>query len=359
MAGILGPEGMPETPTVYLPIEERFYTYNAATGGIHVYLSTLHANGDPRKSQMIMKITITYLFAALACGCGAQNSRNQWHATVTVLDEMSEPVAGASVRMSWYIKTPDGYPTFDKVDGLTSPKGMVELSHLANGSIDLGFRATKKGYYPSSAAHEFGKFRDDDPAKWTPKIRLILKRIGTPIPMYAKSVNLGMPVFDKAAGYDLMNGDWVAPYGTGISTDILFTGHLNKRSEFDSDYQLVVSFPNQGDGIKDFTVPDEEKGSGLRSAHEAPSDGYLVEWIQRDIRRPTNSKMTDRDEHRSYYFRVRTVLDEHGNVKSALYGKIYGDFMQFRYYLNPTPNDRNVEFDPKHNLFKGERIDAP
>ncbi len=49
------------------------------------------------------------------------------------------------------------------------------------------------------------------------------------------------------------------------------------------------------------------------------------------------------------------ALDEHGNVKSALYGKIYGDFMQFVYYLNPGANDRNVEFDPKHNLLTGLR----
>jgi hypothetical protein len=27
--------------------------------------------------------------------------------------------------------------------------------------------------------------------------------------------------------------------------------------------------------------------------------------------------------------------------------------MQFRYYLNPTPNDRNMECDPKQNLLKG------
>ena len=56
-------------------------------------------------------------------------------------------------------------------------------------------------------------------------------------------------------------------------------------------------------------------------------------------------------------------MDKDGNVKSALYGKIYGGFMQFRYYLNPTPNDRNVEFDPKQNLLQGlkptEQVTAP
>jgi hypothetical protein len=35
----------------------------------------------------------------------------------------------------------------------------------------------------------------------------------------------------------------------------------------------------------------------------------------------------------------------------------------FTYYLNPTPNDRNLEFDPKRNLFTNlkdeERVTAP
>lgn len=37
--------------------------------------------------------------------------------------------------------------------------------------------------------------------------------------------------------------------------------------------------------------------------------------------------------------------------------------LRFTYYLNPTPNDRNVEFDPKRNLFTNlksdERVTAP
>jgi hypothetical protein len=76
-----------------------------------------------------------------------------------------------------------------------------------------------------------------------------------------------------------------------------------------------------------------------------------------------------------YFIRVRTVLGENGNVKSALYGKIRGDFrfyagtkapqagMGFDYYLNPTPNDRNLEFDPKRNLMTNlkplEGVEAP
>ena len=60
----------------------------------------------------------------------------------------------------------------------------------------------------------------------------------------------------------------------------------------------------------------------------------------------------------NYFFRVRTVLNKAGEVESALYGKIHGDFsldhngvFGFSYYLNPTPNDRNLEFDTRQNLF--------
>jgi hypothetical protein len=63
-----------------------------------------------------------------------------------------------------------------------------------------------------------------------------------------------------------------------------------------------------------------------------------------------------------YYFRVRTVVQE-GQIVSALYGKLSQGFfigatnptntnVRTCYYLNPTPLDRNMEFDLKQNLFK-------
>jgi hypothetical protein len=193
----------------------------------------------------------------------------------------------------------------------------------------------------------------------------VIKKIGKPTAMYAKSVNLGMPVFDKPAGFDLMVGDWVAPYGEGINADILFEAHLNQRTENDADYKLIVSFPKPGDGIQEFSVPDSEKGSSLRSPHEAATNGYQLQWIQIRHRKPGQPEVGnfDLNGNRNYFFRVRTALDSNGNVVSTHYGKLYGDFMKFDYYLNPTPNDRNIEFDPKQNLIHGqqpfEQVTAP
>jgi hypothetical protein len=129
----------------------------------------------------------------------------------------------------------------------------------------------------------------------------------------------------------------------------------------DFDYTLTVSFSNKGDGIQTFESP-YLKTSAFKSPRMAPEDGYLAVWLQTRSRkpgRPVEGNM-DIEGKRNYFFRVRTVYDEKGKIKSALYGKIYGDFMSFTYYLNPTPNDRNMEFDPKQNLFKNlESFEKP
>jgi hypothetical protein len=302
-----------------------------------------------------MKILKYSLIVAFAAGCAIAQTiapkEPAWKATVTVLDEANHPVVNSEVEMSYYITPPPGQTVAGgSVRGLTDTNGVCQLSHDNTGSIGLGFRATKTGYYPASASHEFADFKQQDPTKWNPSVTLLLKKIGKPIPMYAKSPNLGMPVFDKPVGYDLMIGDWVAPFGKGISQDILFTAHRERRAEDDADYRLVVSFPNLGDGIQEFSVSDTT--SALKSPSEAPEDGYKSEWIQTTTRRPHQPMDSNRDRNRNYFFRVRTVQDENKKIRSALYGKIYGDFLQFSYYLNPTPNSRNVEFDPTKNLMK-------
>ena len=223
-------------------------------------------------------------------------------------------------------------------------------------------RARACGYYPTHIGHELyqpGQFDDKTvTANRNPSFALVLKKIGKPVAMYARRLNTHVPALDKPVGFDLMAGDWVAPNGKGVNSDILFTGHFDKRAGGQSDFTLTVSFPNVGDGIQEFAVPDSAGVSGLRSTHEAPADGYQPQWVQTDSRKPGEPVETNRDPNRNYFFRVRTVLDSNGNVKSALYGKIYGDFMEFSYYLNPTPNARNVEFDPKQNLLGGLPFDA-
>ena len=313
-------------------------------------------------------LQLACLFAAYAVtqSVHPQNvSTQSWNMSVRVLGDSGLPMANAQVTVGFSLPTPLGEEIrSDRVSGVTDTNGVFTTSHSDTGSISLGLLVQKDGFYPVHATYDLSG--DYKPEKWNLNPTWTLKKIIEPIPMYAKSVNLGAPVFEKPAGYDLMSGDWVAPYGKGVNADILFTAHLDKRGENDSEYKLVVSFPNTGDGIQTFEIPANRysrDGSALRSSQQAPAEGYTPQWIQTRIVRPGNGYSGNQDENRNYYFRVRTVLDENGAVRSALYGKIYGDFMQFRYYINPTPNDRNVEFDPKRNLMKNlkstEQVSEP
>jgi hypothetical protein len=277
----------------------------------------------------------------------------EWRISVKVVDEDGHPVSGADTSVDYYINPPPGQTkNWDTIQALTDTNGLFTASHVDTGSASLGVHIRRAGYYRTDVGHDLGTSYDS--ARWRLNETLVLKKIGRPVPMYAKWLNLGIPILGQPVGFDLMVGDWVRPQGKGLSPDILFTAQLDKRAENDSDYKLTVSFPKPGDGIQEFNVPILPLGDGsaLKSPHEAPADAYQPQWIQTQTRRPQQQMQGNRDLNRNYFFRVRTSLDENGHIKSALYGKIYGDFMYFQYYLNPEANSRNMEFDPSQNLFK-------
>jgi hypothetical protein len=78
---------------------------------------------------------------------------------------------------------------------------------------------------------------------WNPTINMILKPIANPIPMYARNVGGSMmgeiiPDTNEPAGFDLMIGDWVKPYGNGETPDfiirinVVITGTFTKPRRF-------------------------------------------------------------------------------------------------------------------------------
>ena len=303
-----------------------------------------------------MKNIIYLTLAVLTVNCvlaQTNTPQREWKITLKVSDENGNPVAGAKVGVGYYT---DSKPA--AIDGITDTNGIFIARHSVEPSVlgyDLGFGADKDGYYSANQQQLLPPTYD--PAKWNQTITLTLKRISKPIAMYAKWVSSEPSIFKKTgrppiaftntAGFDFMVGDWVAPYGKGAHTDIIFTEEFNKKSLTDHFYKLTVSFPDNEDGIQPFVPTEVDKASakagGLLSSHEAPAEGYQSQFVE----------IQSSDPNRNYFFRVRTVLDPNGNIVSAHYGKIYGDFMQFTYYLNPTPNDRNIEFNPKQNLLQG------
>ena len=283
---------------------------------------------------------------------------HKWQATLKIIDETWQPIAGANVQVSYMLPPPPVTPTWghygeygDKIEGLTDTNGIFIASH-EDQTPSLGITVEKVGYYKTLRGYEMGVPEHYTLEKWNPSLTVVLKKIGKPIAMYAKWINQNPPALDQPVGYDLMIGDWVSASHKGINTDIIFRKEAYRESGTDYEYKVKVTFPKSGDGIQIYTLPELEKGSVLRSPHEAPLNGYQPELNKERSAHPGQPTKNDDDPNRIYLFRVRTVIDDKGNVVSAHYGKIYGDFMTFTYYLNPTANDRNIEFDPKQNLIQ-------
>ena len=300
---------------------------------------------------------VLMLFVASCAFTQTSSTNYQWKVILKVNGENGSPVAGATASVGYYVNSMPA-----NIDGKTDSSGIFTATHSARTDLaQLGFYVDKTGYYSTRMGYLLEP--PYNPLKWNIDETLVLKKIGKPIAMYARLVDENPPTLGQPIGYDLMMGDWVCVGHKGITKDIIFQKWAYRKSGADYEYKVKVTFPKDGDGIQIYNIPDSEKGSGLRSPHEAPLDGYTPELYKERSAHPGQPIKNDDDPNRIYLFRVRTVKNDDGKIVSAHYGKVYGDFMQFTYYFNPTPNDRNIEFDPKQNLLSGlksfEQVSAP
>lgn len=323
---------------------------------------------------IILNILLTTILTACA------QIRPEARITLKVIGDYQKPITGVTVGIS----------TFDhaeRVGGLsqeviskgataqTDKQGMATITFP---SLDgkFSYRVMEySGYYEDyGGQYDFANSSLGQWQPWNPTVELVLRPIVKPVPMYACVVETHIPRPGKRYGFDLAIGDWVAPTGKGLLADFYFVVTGYAKDFKDNDSKLIISFRNPQDGIQPFVSTPNSK---FRSPREAPIDGYQDKLVFRQIRKPGQLSpewIDDTQNETNYFFRVRTVMDENGKIKNALYGKIYGGFdfggavtncfLKIRsYYLNPEPNSRNMEFDPKQNLFRNldqfHQVDAP
>lgn len=290
--------------------------------------------------------------------------------TLRVKNDNGDPVpnikVGAATFFKWKLGEGFGQDIHQQYSATTDADGIAVIrAESKRGDFGYSARDTPGFYRDYGNQFKLKEVKDGRWEPWNPVIDVILKPILKPIPLYARKVGDGrpfeIPELHKSFGFDLEVGDWVAPHGKGRLPDLIFT--LKELVPFTAgtkpfDYVLSVTFPNEGDGIQSvFAIP--HRGSDLRLPRNAPEGGYAPKLEkQMAIFAEGKPMKYDTREDQNYFFRVRTILDEQGRVKSALYGKIAGDIkfgvnrvLRFNYYLNPTSLDRNLEFDPKRNLF--------
>ena len=295
--------------------------------------------------------------------------------TFLVRDDGEHAVSNASVDGCFTDVSQSGGR--DRFNGKTGESG----SFVAKGEALVGVyaRFTRVGYYQTVVERNVGVKRPWEKGwnhdRWHAELPVLLRRIRNPIPMFMRRVenryldpfeSVGRYCLSRTSSYDLVQGDFLPPHGRGQFPDLVFTWSMAIYSTngtgraLDHDTLWLVTTPNVVDGIckgTPFGDPGNHfEGSSFLSDYSAPTNGYaqtVSAYSKVRYSGPrTGSKDTNDDKHFLYYFRIRTKTNLEGIVTNALYGKVYGQFNgNFTYYLNPTPNDRNVEEDPKRNLF--------
>lgn len=281
--------------------------------------------------------------------------------TLVVVEESNQPIEGTNAGIVFETNRGLGRVGMNlhPINGLTDSEGKFSAQHK-NDSNYVHFGVEKKGYYFSSGEY---RFKDRQLGRWQPwnhELKIMMRKIGNPVPMYAQKIDGEIPVVGKKVGFDLEIGDWVSPYGKGVVSDLsFFLGkNLNDKKHLNS--ELSISFREKFDGIIHLSE-ELENGSEFKLPRFAPLEGYQGTFTLAVTKEHGKgfSETFKRDDN--YIFRVRSREDENGEFEKGMYGKILGPIkfapfrsktaaIEFKYYLNPDFT-RNLEFDPNRNFF--------
>ncbi len=300
-------------------------------------------------------------------------------------DRTGEPMKDVSVTGSF--RMDNGWLAFkggeppNRDSAITDVNGRCRLRGRTNcGRMGVWVENPPSGYYAPRRGWGQRFSEKNLLGIWQPDnlvATIRLQRVERPIPLFIKRVTkverggFTADIFPKGEDtlrYDLLMGDWLAPVGTGRVADVTFTRHpredlgegVNGADVRGPSYRdsMTVRFPGEGNGLVESNPPPSLR---LR-IRTAPEDGYRPDYLCWTGRNRKLEYVGSYDENRCFCFRIRTRRDDRGRIVEAYYGKIYGDILmytgynfivcgvKFLYYLNPTPLDRNLEWDRKTNL---------
>jgi hypothetical protein len=292
-----------------------------------------------------MKCAAALLLSFGLCGCGLAVPP-EGKVAVEVVDENGILIDGARIKVIF--ESEPGKDTIQEGLSVTN-ESFVAQTPIVQPYVTVEIQ--KDGYYKSAKTYMF-KGRDNVKNRYMPwgeKKTLTMREVVNPQAGLKGSYHKNAPKFNAPLGFDVVEGDWVKPYGNGLIRDFVFTVHQREDGRV-SEY--TISFSNEGDGIQDGEYLYKTT-SIFRWPYQAPTTGYKP-----DFKKVIGYKGVDvKDEERikdpgksRYVFRVRTEYDENGEIKSALYGKIKGEIIvfskgrfQFGYWLNDDPHSRCLE----------------
>lgn len=291
----------------------------------------------------------------------------QGQVTLRVVDSTGKPVEKAELNVAFWGS--DSSADIVVSEGQTGTNGLFVAAGKTIHSMN--YEIKKDRYYTTRGQYWFLRKGEDCVQAdrwqpWNPTNTVVLKERRNPIAMKARNVDVVIPAQGTPIGFDLEEGDWVAPYGQGHRSDFILLYSATYEGPQTFSKRLDLTFSDAKDGLH---VLPLDRSTEFMSLYDAPESGYdSTLMLERERTRTKILKSHELGRDQYLVFRVRTVTNQEGKMISANYGKVYGPIeygrmaeqhrLTFTYYFNPTVNDRNLEFDPSQNLFNW-RHDAP
>ena len=271
----------------------------------------------------------------------------------------------------------------------TDMNGLCWLQGETNdGDVGLHVRNPPLGYYPNKGVgHQFTQKPMLPLMHWRPTdlvITAVLCRVEHPV-RYERYLSQGhyfLPGAEEIARngdkvlYDLVKGDCLPPFGRGEVPDIEFA--VLQQEAMEAGKNVFYTQERKKNTVRMSFIGDVDNGLVMSRPSEdaylkvrcAPLDGYTKDFLFSEWYAYNLEQKEGHDQRRCFSFRIRVKRNLQGEIESAVYGKIYGDArllyrggdyasdrwwrkvdgLSFLYYLNPQPNDRNLEWDMKNNL---------
>lgn len=293
---------------------------------------------------MERSLIIVVFLAFTQLGCASQN------VNLCVYEAGSDArLTGAEVTL--YVSHPPkeffGSRWDERIDIPELKTGVFTFSYPLEAGLQSSVSVFKVGYYPATA---------DLPLKALPEtynLSVSLKPKRKPISLIAfnwcgEDVKLAYKENKHIKQYDCLKADWLPPDGEGLKADMEFS--LQRYRKGTKTYAwFSIRFTNPYDGFEEV----REYYADRMRIREAPTTPNLQNQLD-FIEELHDGFPTHFPQLKNYAFRVRTQRTPSGELLSAYYGKLYNAFTfnyvkdywacDFEYYLNPTPNDRNLEY---------------
>lgn len=300
--------------------------------------------------------------------------------TIKVIDEDRRPLADAAVEAVFSRQNDPRASSMRSFEGRSDQTGVFRFAAEKDLCL-IRLRVEKPGHFAADAdrRHGLGGF----PSRPDHEITLPRAAVGTPLAF--KDVLLTTEKGELPArtwvGFDLAMGDVIAPWGKGVRKDIsiwneggqvgwtesaetiarlrkdpVFAGMDEARfADIYGAFRGVTRIRCEGQGAGIVRTSAYWAYSGLKMPPQAPTEGYSPEIEMPYGTLPPPEESAD---HTGFFLRLRTTCDPAGNVTAAHYAKIHGriesgyGWVAFRYYYNPSTDDRRLVYDLTHNLLQ-------